>query len=190
MAHKKLLIVFIVLSSFLLSSCAYNSASRYISFPPKGCNCIIGCSLYDTIGCIPINPNDIILVKEYAITDIFTIIGIKSRKGVYRIEVQKDSLYHYRHQNFDSSFRDIYYYPTYEIFTVKTEKLKGYTKIKKGRKYKLTLNPYFRHNILSDFNTRGVYIKGRHFGISTGLPNIYTTPNIDGLYYMSAGVSL
>jgi len=126
---KKYNIYLVFLILFLLTSC-YRYTS-FAFFPQKGGE--IGCPLSNSIGCIPINPLDTIMVKERAIIGIFKVTGIKKQKWVYRIKVQKDSLYYYKYQPcYDTSYREISYYPTYEIFTVKTGKLKGYKKIKKG----------------------------------------------------------
>ena len=147
----------------------------------------------DTIFCIPIDNYDIITVKERAITDVFKIVDIKKINWIYVIQVQKDSLCHYRYFNEkDSSFRDVYSYPAYEIFSTEVEKIKGCEKIKVGKKYELTLNPYFEYDFFSryKYNTldnrfpRAVDIKGKHIGIYSVEPNIYTTSNIDGLYYI------
>jgi len=181
MKYKVLLAVCVLLTVFLLASC--HRYTSFVHFPQK--NTEIGCPLYDSIGCLPMNPRDTIMLRERAITGIFKVVEIKKQKWVYRVRVQKDSLIHYRYQScHDTSYQEMYYYPIYEVFTVKTEKLKGYKKIKKGEKYELIVNPYFEHDIWTDFSVRGVYIKGKHVGIATGMENIYTSPNINGLYYI------
>jgi hypothetical protein len=99
-------------------------------------------------------------------------MSVELQQGIYKIEVQCDSLYK------DGSRRWC------EIFSKKTDKIKEGQRIKKGEIYELTLNPYFMHDILVDFKIREVYISSIPIGISTGRRNIYTSPNLNGLYYI------
>jgi hypothetical protein len=155
--------------------------------PPKGT--IFGCPFDNSysIFCIPINPNDTVMVNEKAETHVYKIIEIKKQKGVYRIKMESDTPIYYQDQE-DSLIHNRYFYPIYEVFSIQTNKQTNeqtkYKKIKKGGKYKLTLNPYFIHAGLVDFAIREVYINGIPFGISTGNTNIYTTQNLNGLYYI------
>jgi hypothetical protein len=140
----------------------------YIYIPPKGWE--VGCS--SPLACIPIDSNDIETIRKRALKGVFRIIDIKKQKGVYIIEVDSDSL-----------FKDNIYY-SYQVFSIEMERIEGHKKIKKKRKYELTLNPYFMHDVFMDFIPRRVYIKGKSIGVSTGRMNIYTTPNLNGLYYI------
>lgn len=119
----------------------------------------------------PIDIRDTALVNKRAYIGVFEIIDIELQKGVYKIEVKCDSLYK------DGSERWV------EIYSVKSKKMKGLKKIKKGCNYEMVLNPYFLHDVCVDFRSREVYLNGKRYGISTGRINIYTTPNLKGLYY-------
>ena len=178
MTQKRVLLGYVVLMFFLTLSC---SRRMYVHIPPKGWT--IGCPFSDSRGCIPINLLDTTTVNQRAITYNFKVTDIKKQKGVYRIIMEVDSLVHYQYVR-DSLIQDYYYYPAFEVFSVQTEKMKNYKKIKKGKKYELTLNPYFMHDFLVDFAVREVYIRGISIGIRTGGPNIYTTFNLNGLYYI------
>ncbi|MCL2132659.1 MAG: hypothetical protein FWH36_09490 [Lentimicrobiaceae bacterium] len=86
----------------------------------------------------------------------------------------------------------VLFYPIYEILTVELKNLKGHKKIKKDKKYELTINPYFEYDYVDKYKypsqtiyARPMNIKGKHIGIFTNTWNIYTTPNIEGLYYIS-----
>jgi hypothetical protein len=166
--YKKILLGYIVLLMIVIISSCHRRF--YVYFPPKGWE--IGCPFDDLRGCIPINPKDTMIVKERSIIGIFEIVDIELQKGVYKIGVQCDSLYK------DGSQRWC------EVFSIETMKMENKKKIKKGQKYKLILNPYFVHDILTDFCPRKVYIQGIPVGISTGRINIYTTQNLNGLYYI------
>lgn len=135
-------------------------------------NVTIGCPFDDFIPCIPIDIRDTALVNKRAYIGIFEIIDIELQKGVYKIVVKCDSLYK------DGSERWV------EIYSVKSKKNKGLKKIRKGCNYEMILNPYFLHDSGVDFCSREVYLNGKLYGISTGRINIYTTPNLQGLYYI------
>jgi hypothetical protein len=216
MVHKKIFIGCIALIVLITSSCSVHKQHRHKYHTPfvyfvseinsgdsDTSDFLIGtsstggggCSFLDsdTIYCIPINTDDTIKVKENAVTGVFKIIKIENERNIYRITLQRDSIYYYRYFNeYDSSFRDTYFSPVYEVYTVKLENFKGYKKIKKGKKYALTLNPYFEYDYAKYkyrsevIDVRPVDIKGKHIGIGIGTtaPNIYTSPNIDGLYYI------
>ncbi|MDD3939929.1 MAG: hypothetical protein WC946_09145 [Bacteroidales bacterium] len=174
----KLFVIFLVINPYIFLGC-YSHKFAYI--PEE--NTTFGCPFYDSLGCIPINPTDTLLVKNRSETNLYTICDIKKQNNVYRIKVEIDTLISYNF-NHDSNLTTKYYRPTYEVFSLKTKKIKEFEKLKKGNKYKMTLNPYFLHDILADFKVRGVYIQDQYFGISTGKTNIYTSPNVYGLYYI------
>jgi RHS repeat-associated protein len=153
---------------------------RFVWIPPKGTinsYTIYGCPWADPICCTPMNTKDTAMVRQKAKTGIFKILKIQKTKFVYRFELEKDTLM------YNASLRK-YYHPFYEVFSIQTDKQKKHQKIRIGKKYQLTLNPYFVHNCFVDGSVRGVYINGINIGVSTLYGNIYTSPNINGLYYI------
>ena len=163
----KLKIILYIIILVFLEGC---SQRIFVSIPKE--NAFIGCSCSNLSFCIPIDTKDTALVNKRAYIGVFTVKDIELQKGVYKIEVKCDSLYK------DGSERWV------EIYSVKSEKIKGLKKIKKGYKYEMVLNPYFLHDVGVDFSFRKVYLNGKPYGISTGRMNIYTTFNLKGLYYI------
>ena len=134
-------------------------------------------------GTISIDPNDTITINKYSLTENFTVTDIEKKKGYYNISVQSDSI-----QNiFDSDSNIIYSFRIgYQIISLKTSNIKISKKIQKGQQYTLTLIPnvMFLGNPCTILSHRVLYVftKGKYIAIVSA-SNIYTTPNLDGLYY-------
>ena len=168
----ELKIILYVIILILFEGC---SRRLYVMIPDE--KIIIECPFSNPIGCIPIDAKDTAMVNKRAFIGVFEIKDIKVQKGVYKIEVKCDSLYKDGTEHWC------------EIYSIKDKHIKGFKKIKKGYKYEMVLNPYFFYDYLSDFAFREVNLNGRILGISTGAINIYTSPNLKGLYYSGGNVS-
>ncbi|MDR0368862.1 MAG: hypothetical protein LBH82_06970 [Bacteroidales bacterium] len=174
--------MFFLVSVFFLISCS--KRTFYKNRPKKGA--------YRDIEYFgsrhTINPNDTITINKYSSTGYFTVIKIKEEKKFYSIIITNDSMriyhsdypYHIIEQGRDS----------YQIISLKGKITKGREEIKLWQRYKLTLNPVLIP-IASDIiimpssYIQYVYIKGMWIPIEMCCgENIYTTPNLDGLYYI------
>ena len=133
-----------------------------------------------------INPNDTITINKYSLRGDFTVIDIKEEKGFYTIIIRNDSMrihhsdypYHIIVQNSIS----------YQVVSLKSKKIEGYEKIKIGQRYKLTINPALIPRqptiILDGHVIVYIFTKGMWVPVSVSTEDTYTTPNLEGLYYI------
>ena len=112
-------------------------------------------------------------LEECAIVDTFMVKKIFEEKGVFEIILLKDSV-------------------KYEIVSISQERIPNCKKIKEGRRYIFKILPYFSKEFMNPefksirefvplifidgYCVQGAYkIKGQ----------LYTTPNLKGLYYIT-----
>ena len=128
---------------------------------------------------ISIDPNDTVSINKYSIIGNFTIIEIiEKNKVYYDIIVQRDSV-----DTVSDSKNNVKNF--YRIISLKTKNIRLSKKIKEKQLYTLTLIPCFvpEPNIVHGHMYVNIYTKGLRIPIVKCEPNIYTTPNLNGLYY-------
>jgi hypothetical protein len=177
---KKGILVFYCIPFIFMWSC-----SRYVFSPPspkKGTYANVKITDSDIIS---IDPNDTVAVRKYSLIENFTIIEIKERKGYYEIVVQSDSI-RTSFNPITGKYGNHSFYVQYQIVSLKPQKGKGCGEIKEGQQYKLTLIPCIIYNpdVIPSIRYVRVYTKGMCFYVYMTTLDIYTTPDLDGLYYM------
>jgi hypothetical protein len=170
--------MFFLVSVFFFISCSKRFLN--LSKPTKGT--YVDREYFD--GIRTIDPNDTITIEKYSKIGRFEIIDIEERKTHYNVFVRSDSVITF----FDSDSNIVYSrHIECQVVSLKSKKIKRYEKIKKGEKYDLTLIPNI---VFSDYNIlpshRGVYVytKERYLLVVMSTLEIYTTYNLDGLYYV------
>jgi len=125
-----------------------------------------------------------VFIKKYSLKENFTITRIEEKDEFYYIIVQSDSIRTIIHPFTNEEYT---YNPYYQIVSLKSEKIEEYEEIKIGERYDLTLIPLIIHEpggfFSSSFSIQ-TNIDGKDFSISVNGLNVYTTPNLDGLYYI------
>jgi len=176
---KLILIVFSV-SFFLFGSCSKKVLNP--SKPTKGTYVdreYFG-GKYRTV-----NPNDTITINKYSITGYFTVMEIKERNGFYMIRIQNDSM---RIHHSDLPYHIIVKNSIdYQIVSLKSKKREGYEKIKLWQRYKLTINPALvprPRDVMPSHVIVYIFTKRMWVPVEVCMLDIYTTPNLDGLYYI------
>ncbi len=141
---------------------------------------------------IPISPYDTVMMKRYSLTDTFTVLEITKEKGVYIIEIERSSpliIYDSLGQQF------IEYIPYGEIVSKQTRKVKGVEKIEVGKKYKFILNPCFVPHPIFPIKYGGsrerlysiyLFTKGWKIPFLKSALDVYTSPDLEGLYYINS----
>jgi hypothetical protein len=165
------LLIFISVFFFLFGSCSKRFLN--LSKPTKGT--YVDREYFDG-KYRTINPNDTNTINKYSLTEDFRIISIKQHKGFYTIMIDSDS-------SIGHSFLSM---STFQIVSLKGKKIKGHEEIKIGQRYKLTINPALvpsPKNVIPSHVIVYVFTKGMWIPVESTI-NIYTTPNLDGLYYI------
>ncbi len=172
---KRILIIFL-LSVFCLCSCYRNMF--HSSVPRKG--------PYIKIeypgNLIIFDSDDTNSIEKYSKAENFTFIEIIERKEYYDIVVQSDSML----ATFDANgdFIDNIFM-RYRVISLKTKKIKGYEEIYIGQRCKLTLIPcFYPTSTMPSMLNVHIYIKGMYVPVNTSSMDIYTTSDLEGLYYI------
>jgi len=132
---------------------------------------------------ISVDPNDTITINKYSLTENITIIRIEEKKEFYNIIIQSDSI----RTIFDLEGNIIdSFYINYQVVSPKMKNIRVSQKIKKGQRYTLTLTPCFISvpDVLASIYTVYVFTKRICIPVIKSTMSIYTTPNLDGLYYI------
>jgi hypothetical protein len=161
--------------------------TKFVYFLPNGER--IGCANDQQMYCQVANPNDSAAYKRLIIKEGY-VKKIDIKKGIYRITVKIDSLT--INTNFYDTTDNVFYNNCFldsfyvEIFTIKEEKVKGQKKIKEGQSYLFTIMPYFVYDCSFGCSNmiREVFISGIPLALATYRINVYTSPNLKGLYYI------
>ena len=184
MVKKIILLLKVLLASLVISGCC-SLSDKYISIPVKAICFYTTVSYWDSYENKIYTPTEYKQqMLDYKITDSieqekrsviedFVITEIYEGDGVYEIIVKKDSI-------------------PYEIVSLKTDEKKDLNIIKKGKKYKMKLIPYFNFYVSDNTGvnfpreyTYMLYIDGYKVqGANILHWQLYTTPNLKGLYYI------
>jgi DNA-binding XRE family transcriptional regulator len=176
MIKKTVYIIALTLIGYSFLAC---SRDMYVAYTPR--NAIHSIYNYEWADIPRIEPNDTITIKENSLTENFIVTEIKKEKGVYAITVESDSIRQIDSCSYHSAFS---YHPSYIIYSIKTEKDRGYKKIKKGQRYNLTLQPCFKNCPLFSHQIIDIYIKGMYVPIIKSTLDVFISPDLDGLYYI------
>jgi len=180
---KEILILFSIPFIFVWSCSKHVS---HLPRPQKGIYTKTGFGGYGDI--VSIDPNDAVTINKYSLTETFTITNIIEEKGVYSIIIKSDSIRASVNPFTNKNEKDSFYVH-YQIVSLKSKKIKGYEEIKKGQQYELTLIPCIlsKPNAIPSMRYVRAYTKGKYCHVSMSMFDIYTTPNLEGLYYIPAG---
>lgn len=182
MVKKNILLLKVLLASLVISGCC-SLSDKYISIPVKAIRFDTTVNYWDASENKIYTPTeykqqmlehkitDSIEQEKRSVIEDFVITEIYEGDGVYEIIVKNDS-------------------NSYEIVSLKTDEKKDLNIVKKGKKYRMKLIPYFNFYDSEDTGfprerTYMLYIDGYKIqGANILHWQLYTTPNLKGLYYL------
>jgi hypothetical protein len=138
---------------------------------------------------IYINPNDTVAIKKYSLKENFTIIDIKENSEHYDIIIQSDSMRTVTNTHPLTGKKENHsFYIQRQIVSLKSKEREECEEIKKGQQYELMLIPLliYKPNAVPSMRYIEVSIKGVYFHAYMTTLNIFTTSNLDGLYYIDS----
>ena len=135
---------------------------------------------------VSIDSHDTATINKYSLNENFIVTDIKKEKGFYNIIIKSDLMQTFLNPN--TNTKDSFY-AHYQIISLKTKKIKRYEEIKKGQQYTLALTPHFYPNsntTIGDeiYTVVFIFTKGMRVPVVKTALDIYTTPNLEGLYYI------
>jgi hypothetical protein len=175
------LLVFIV-AFVLLSSCVHY---QKVYYPEKGGR-FGNESSYIKNTWELLNIHDTMALNEKKLTAKGKIVKIIKSKYVNIVKVQLYSVHYYFTFSDSIIFSGTADSLICDVVSLNIGHVHGIKKICKGKIYDFLLLPYFKYECDAHGIVREVILNGCPFGINTVRSNIYTTPNLQGLYYVSS----